>query len=124
MKRVIATEGETVQFKANKDPVGDPKHDSRGCGVYHMNRVKLERTLYQAEPGLITSRPMAESIPCPERSGVFVMGDNRRNSSNTHIFPEHAITVESIVGTAFVSYWPQDHWGLLPHPTYAEIKQK
>jgi hypothetical protein len=31
--------------------------------------------------------------------------------------------VEKIVGTAFVSYWPQDKWGFLPHPTYAEMEK-
>ena len=28
-----------------------------------------------------------------------------------------------IVGTAFVSFWPQEHFGLLPHPTYAEMEK-
>ena len=49
---------------------------------------------------------------------LFVLGDNRRNSADSHIF--NGLDVERIIGTAFVSYWPQDRWGFLPHPTYAE----
>jgi signal peptidase I len=121
IKRVIATEGETVQIRADKDPVGDPKRDCGGCGVF-VNGVKLNEPYIKQSPDY--NFPPDGGVYTVPQDRVFVMGDNRRNSSDSHIFPEHAITVESIVGTAFVSYWPQDHWGLLPHPTYAEIKQK
>lgn len=116
IKRVIATEGETVEIKADTDPLGNPDRDCGGCGVY-VNGVKL------AEP-YINQTPDYNFPPftVPDDQ-VFVLGDNRRNSNDSHIFPKHSIDVSSIIGTAFVSYWPQDRWGLIPHPTYAEIKK-
>ncbi len=38
IKRVIATEGETVEIKPDSDPVGVPGHDCGGCGVYVNGR--------------------------------------------------------------------------------------
>ena len=116
IKRVIAVEGETVEIKLDPDPIGDPGRDCGGCGVY-VNGIKLDEPYVKQTPDY-NFGPF--TVPTDR---VFVLGDNRRNSSNSHIFPEHAIMVDSIVGTAFVSYWPQDRWGFLPHPTYAEIKR-
>ncbi|HYP42125.1 MAG TPA: signal peptidase I, partial [Chloroflexia bacterium] len=53
---------------------------------------------------------------------VFVLGDNRRNSADSHV--HGPLSIERIIGTAFVSYWPQERWGLLPHPTYAEMENQ
>jgi len=116
IKRVIATEGETVEIKADPDPVGNPRADCGGCGVY-VNGVKLDEPYIKQNPDY-NFGPFTV-----QKDRVFVLGDNRRNSSDSHVFPEHAIVVESIIGTAFVSYWPQEHWGFIPHPTYAEIKK-
>jgi signal peptidase I len=117
IKRVIAVAGETVQIKADSDPVGnpDPNRECGGCGVF-VNGVKLE------EP-YINQTPDYNYGPTTVPAGdIFVLGDNRRNSSDSHIWGP--LDVTAIIGTAFISYWPQDHWGLLPHPTYAEIKQQ
>jgi signal peptidase I len=32
---------------------------------------------------------------------------------------EPALPLEQIVGRAWVSYWPQNRWGVIPAPTYA-----
>src|SRR5687768_9490882 len=114
IKRVIAVEGETVEVKKDPDPLGDPSNDCGECGVY-VNGVKLN------EPYI---RQHADYDYPPKVIGeneIFVLGDNRRNSSDSHI--KGPLNVESIIGTAFVSYWPQSQWGLLPHPTYAEIEE-
>jgi signal peptidase I len=118
IKRVIAVEGETVEVRSDPDPIGDPNRDCGGCGVY-VNGVKLSEPYIKQTPDYNFG---PYTVP---HNRVFVLGDNRRNSSDSHVFrPESAITIDSIVGTAFVSYWPQDHWGFLPHPTYAEIKKQ
>jgi signal peptidase I len=118
IKRVIAVGGETVQVKRDLDPVGDPAGgrdpaECGGCGVY-VNDVRLDEPYVNATPDY-DEGPVA----VPE-GDVFVLGDNRRNSSDSHVWG--ALDANRIVGIAFVSYWPPDSWGLLPHPTYAEIQ--
>lgn len=113
IKRVIAVEGETVEVKKDPDPVGDPTKDCGECGVY-VNGVKLN------EP-YIRQRPDYDYPPrVIGPNEIFVLGDNRRNSSDSHRPENGPLSVEKVIGTAFVSYWPQSQWGLLPHPTYAE----
>lgn len=117
IKRVIAVEGETVEIRADGDPVGNPNvpHECNGCGVF-VNGVKLEEPYINQTPDYNYGPHVVEA------GHIFVLGDNRRNSSDSHIWGD--LEISRIIGTAFISYWPQDHWGLLPHPTYAEIKKQ
>jgi signal peptidase I len=48
-----------------------------------------------------------------------VLGDNRRNSSDSHAWG--FVDMTSIVGKAWISYWPREVLGFLPHPTYAGV---
>jgi signal peptidase I len=118
IKRVIAVEGETVEIKPDPNPEGNPNRDCGGCGVY-VNGVRLEERYVRATPDY-----SYESTVVPP-GHVFVLGDNRRNSSDSHVWG--LLEVESIIGVAFVSYWgpdqPQQYIGFLPHPSYAEIEQ-
>jgi len=48
----------------------------------------------------------------------FVLGDNRRNSSDSHtwgVFPEN-----DIVGKAWLCYWPPEKWGLVKHYVFPQ----
>jgi signal peptidase I len=118
IKRVIAVEGETVEIKPDPDPYGDPRNDCGDCGVY-VNGVKLK------EPYIKQTSDYAVEPTVVPQGHIFVLGDNRRNSSDSHVWG--ALEVERIIGTAFVSYWgpgnPEDYIRFLPHPTYAEVER-
>jgi signal peptidase I len=115
IKRVIAVAGETVEVKADPDALGTPGHECGECGVY-VNGIRLN------EP-YIKQTPNYNVPPTTVPAGhIFVLGDNRRNSSDSHIWGPLAL--DRIVGTAFVSFWPQEHFGFLSHPTYAEIEKQ
>lgn len=60
-------------------------------------------------------RPTCD-IVVPEGS-LYVLGDNRPNSSDSRSW--ETLPLENVVGQAWISYWPQEHWGVIPTPSYA-----
>lgn len=50
---------------------------------------------------------------------LFVMGDNRPNSSDSRQFGP--ICASDVVGRAFLRYWPLNTLGILQTPTYANV---
>lgn len=91
IKRVVAVEGDTIESRGdtlyvNDQPVKEPYRQGTSLG----NAVARQTIL----------------------SGqVFVMGDNRANSSDSRVFGP--IREEAIVGRAFVKIWPLGALGLL-----------
>ncbi|HVL50221.1 MAG TPA: signal peptidase I [Actinomycetota bacterium] len=84
IKRVIATEGQTVQVKE---------------GSLYVDDRRLE------EPYRKDEDPMPDYGPTTVGADkVFVMGDNRSNSEDSRVFGP--IPESSIVGKAFVLIWP------------------
>ena len=119
IKRIIAVEGETVEVRSPSDvsqQVSDCTSCCSDCAVY-VNGVKLD------EPYIKDTPDYKRSPTLVPPGHVFVLGDNRRNSSDSHVRENGPLNVDQIIGIAFVSYWPQDRWGLIPHPTYAEIER-
>lgn len=47
----------------------------------------------------------------------FVLGDNRDSSSDSHTWGP--VPTDAIVGKAWISYWPPNHLGFVPHYSYA-----
>ena len=86
IKRVIATEGQTVEVKE---------------GAVFVNDRKL------TEPYIHDQTPMPKFAPVTvAKDTVFVMGDNRGNSQDSRVFGP--IPKSTIVGRAFILIWPLD----------------
>jgi signal peptidase I len=53
---------------------------------------------------------------------VYVLGDNRNNSSDSRSFG--VVDVDSIIGKAWIGYWPMDEVGIVDHYDYPEISDQ
>ncbi len=94
IKRVIATPGETVEIKAGK--------------VY-VNDVELNEPYLNETPSYTLA---AQTVP---EGHYFVLGDNRNNSSDSHIWG--MVPYQNVIGKAWLCYWPVSKWGLAPNYT-------
>lgn len=103
IKRVIALAGEQVAI-----------HNGR----VFINGQPLSEP-YIAEPPRYTypyGPTGATEFTVPPGS-VFVLGDNRNNSSDSHVFGQ--VPLDSVIGKAFFAYWPTATAGLIPHERYS-----
>lgn len=100
IKRVIATEGQTVDLVDGKVVVSG---------------VALEEPYTKGKESLPLSRTAADadiSYPYTVPAGhVWVMGDNRTASQDSRYFG--SVPVSSITGRAAVIYWPISSMGVL-----------
>lgn len=89
VKRVIGLPGEVVKIENGK--------------------VYVDETLVQ-EPYIKIgfSAQGSWEIPADE---IFVMGDNRNNSSDSRSWG--TVPINNIIGKALFVYWPMDQWGAL-----------
>lgn len=103
IKRVIAVAGDTVEIKPG--------------GYVYVNGTRLEEPYIQ---GGITECNVRKCEPVTVPAGkVYVLGDNRRNSSDSRIFG--VVDINDIIGKAWLTYWPLSDFGLVPHYTYPNI---
>jgi len=104
IKRVIGMPGDTVMIKD---------------GQVFVNNVLLDEPYLKGVQTTCRGDDpcnQGQAVPVPLGS-VFVMGDNRNNSSDSREWGE--LPLDGIIGKAWVSYWPRDYWGVIPTPTYA-----
>lgn len=98
IKRVVAIPGETVEVKT---------------GVVYVNNRRLE------EPYILNSPTYTKEATIVQPGEYFVLGDNRNNSSDSHVWG--SVPAREIVGKAWITYWPMDAWGFIPHTIAAAI---
>lgn len=99
IKRVIGLPGERVEV-----------HDE---GVY-IDGVRLDEPYVpDHDPTEANGTTDSWVVPAGE---LFVLGDNRESSSDSRVFGP--IEEASVVGRAWLRYWPLDTFGVLAHPTY------
>ncbi len=95
IKRVIATEGQTVSLQD---------------GYVYVDGQRLDESYTSGEPSYpLDSAYGSEEISYPytvPEGEVWVMGDNRTNSSDSRYFG--SIPISSITGHAALIYWPLD----------------
>ena len=100
-------------------------HIRVGEGKVYVNGTPISEDYIKDPPDYTYPTPGSSSmLPiAPDGSLIlgadqyFVLGDNRRASSDSHYFGP--ITSGRIIGKAWVSIWPWDEAGYLPHKTYA-----
>jgi signal peptidase I len=96
IKRVLGLPGETIEIRSGQVFVNGqsiPESYLRELGAYSMQ----PRTIGPDE--------------------YFVLGDNRNNSSDSHNWG--TVPFSAIDGKAWLIYWPPQHWGVVPHYSYA-----
>ncbi|GAB4113077.1 MAG: signal peptidase I [Roseiflexaceae bacterium] len=103
IKRVIGVEGDIVEIRDGQVFVNGTRIDES----YLQGAVTTCRFEDSCAKGPITVRP----------GTIFVMGDNRANSSDSREWDE--LPLDRVIGQAWVSYWPQEYWGVIATPTYA-----
>lgn len=100
IKRVIGLPGEQVSIRA---------------GVVYIDGMALTEAYIEA------------SRFCPQacdgnwtvaEDEYFVLGDNRANSRDSHVFG--AVKKGTIVGMAWIRYYPFHQMGLVEHPRYEQ----
>jgi len=91
VKRIVGLPGETVEVRDGK--------------VY-VNGEVLDESFRPKTPAY---RVSPVTVP---KGYVYVLGDNRNNSNDSHNWG--VLPIENIVGRAWLSYWPPDLWGTIP----------
>ena len=102
IKRIVAFPGETIEIKRND-------------GVY-IDGVRLNEPYIKEQPDYNYG---PYTVPSQR---VFVLGDNRNDSSDSHLWGP--LKMSDIVGKAWISYWPRELLGLVPHPSYADMEHR
>ncbi|MCC6313968.1 MAG: signal peptidase I [Thermomicrobiales bacterium] len=101
IKRVIGLPGEQITFQG---------------GSVYVNGERLDEPYIDEETTCDRREQCDVTVPAGD---IFVLGDNRGNSSDSRVFG--SVPVERVIGKAWVTYWPPSDAGFVPHYTYPDI---
>ncbi len=65
----------------------------------------------------IAASPVYEAVWDVPADSLFVLGDNRNNSSDSHNWGP--VPIDYVIGKAAFIYWPPTEWGILDQPSIA-----
>lgn len=105
VKRVIGLPGDTISVR-NREVL--------------VNGVTIDEPYIAAEPNY--SYPLGGGDYTVPAGSIFVLGDNRNNSSDSHAFG--AVPLDNVIGKAIVSYWPPEGFGIIPHERYSGLGER
>lgn len=95
IKRIIGLPGDHVEVKDGK--------------VFVNNQMLNE--------DYIAASPVYETSWDVPSDSLFVLGDNRNNSSDSHNWGP--VPIDNVIGKATLIYWPPTEWGIVEHPLVA-----
>jgi signal peptidase I len=101
IKRVIGLPGETVEIRD---------------GSVYIDGVRLEEDY--VEDGITDCGQRECNIITVPEGHIFVMGDNRRNSSDSRFFGP--VEIDAVQGKAWVVYWPISEVGRIDVADYPD----
>ena len=115
-----AGRGDVIVFRFPPDPSRIP-YIKRVIGlpgdVIEVNRGKVSiNGQPTVEPYIKAPPNYTGSWTVPEGQ-LFVLGDNRNNSSDSHLWG--MVPLENVIGKAEVVYWPPSQWQMLHQSTAA-----
>ena len=108
IKRIIGLPGDRVELRD---------------GLVYVNGVKLDEPyIYKGSDGTPnrTDPEIGDVTVWYVPAGqLLVMGDHRENSADSRSFGP--IDISSVIGRAWLRYWPVDTFGILPKLTHPEL---
>ena len=111
--------GDVIVFHYPRDP--DQEYIKRVIGlpgdqVNVLNGEVRVNDVILAEPYIANPPRYHANWSVPEAS-LFVLGDNRNNSSDSHNWGP--VPIEYVIGKALFVYWPPQEWGTIDQSTTA-----
>lgn len=104
IKRIIGLPGERITFQD---------------GFVYVNGQRLDEPYLRGARTRCRGGDICDIVVSP--GYVFVLGDNRNNSTDSRVIGE--VPLSSVVGKAWLSYWPLDMFGLVPHYDYPSLPE-
>jgi signal peptidase I len=111
--------GEVIVFHYPRDPAQE--YIKRVIGVpgnsieISNGQVLVDGQLIE-EPYIAASPTYGPQHWLVPSGSLFVLGDNRNNSSDSHTWG--MVPMDYVVGKAFAVYWPPPRWNLIEHLGY------
>jgi signal peptidase I len=104
IKRIIGVGGDTVEV--------------RDDGFVYVNGTKLVEPYLYAVGGVAQPTETVATWHVPDGE-LFVMGDHREASADSRAFG--TVPVSSVIGRAWLRYWPFDVFSILNNPGHPEL---